>query len=374
MTSSIQTSTDRRAVRGAAPYMEWSKKRPSVAYDLAGSNLLGCTIDDLPGCLHAVKLGGPNTDGYGPLLEAIAARYGVEPENVATASGAGGANYLAMGALAGPGDDVLVERPAYDPLLGALRFFGANMIRFDRRFEDGWAVDPQAVIDAITPATRLIVMSSPHNPSGALVSDGALDAIGEAASCVGAHVLVDEVYLDGVYRDRPAPAATRGDGFVSTSSLTKAYGLSGLRTGWVLASPDVVERVNRTRDALDGGGPMPTDTLALHAFSMLDRLEFRARSILEPNLELVTGFIDARADIEWVRPDGGNVGFPRVPDIVDTRELAARLERDHDTAIVPGHFFEAPRHIRIAFGMSREIVEAGLERLGIVLDAMARGE
>jgi hypothetical protein len=353
--------------------MEWSKKRPAVAYDLAGSNLVGCTVDDLPGCLHAIQLDGPNIDGWRPLLEAIAARHGVRPENVAQASGAGGANYLAMGALAGPGDDVLVERPAYDPILGALRFVGANIIRFDRRFEDGWKVDPQRVIDAITPATRLIVVSSPHNPSGTLVGGDALDAIGEAAERAGAHVLVDEVYLDGVYGERPESAATLGDTFVSTSSLTKAYGLSGLRAGWVLGSREVVERVNRTRDAMDGGGPMPSDTLALHAFSMLDRLEKRARSILEPNLEMVTGFIDARDDVEWVRPDGGNVAFPRVRGIRDTSELAARLEREHDTAIVPGHFFEAPPHFRIAFGASRATVEAGLDRIGIVLDELSRG-
>ena len=348
--------------------MEWSKKRREVAYDLAGSNLLGCTIDDLPGCLEAVRLGGPNTDGYRPLLEAIASRYGVSPDSVATASGAGGANYLAMAALAGPGDDVLVERPAYDPLLGALRFFGARVRRFDRTFDDDWTVDAAAVINAISPTTRLIVLSSPHNPSGVLVPDDALDAIGDAASRVGARVLVDEVYLDGVYNDRPAPAATRGDVFVSTSSLTKAYGLSGLRTGWVLASPDVVERINRTRDSLDGGGPMPTDTLAHHAFTMLDRLEERAKAILVPNLEAVTRFVESRTDLEWVRPDGGNVAFPRVRGLDDTSELATRLERDHDTAIVPGHFFDAPSHFRIAFGVSSDILSGGLERIGLALD------
>lgn len=348
--------------------MEWSKKRPAVPFDLAGSNLLGCTLEDLPGCLSAVRLGGPNTDGYVPLLEAIAQRYGVTVDRVATASGAGGANYLAMGALVGPGDDVLVERPAYDPLLGALRFLGARVRRFDRLFDEGWSVDPQRVIDAMNPGTRLIVMTSPHNPSGALIDGEALDVIGSEADRIGAHVLVDEVYLDGVYTDRPVPAATRGDVFVSTNSLTKSYGLSGLRTGWVLASAAVAERVNRTRDAMDGGGPMPTDTLAHFAFGMLDALEARARSILVPNLGLLTRFVEGRDDLDWVRPAGGNVAFPRVRGLDDTSELARWLEREHGTAIVPGHFFDLPQHFRVAFSGATGTVEEGLRRLGLALD------
>jgi hypothetical protein len=136
----------------------------------------------------------------------------------------------------------------------------------------------------------------------------------------------------------------------------------------VLASTDVVERINRTRDSLDGGGPMPTDTLAHHAFTMLDRLEARAKAILVPNLEAVTRFVESRTDLEWVRPDGGNVAFPRVRGLDDTSELAARLEREHDTAIVPGHFFDAPSHFRIAFGVSSDTLAGGLERIGLALD------
>lgn len=358
------------SVRGAAPYMEWSKKRPPVPFDLAGSNLHGCTIEDLPGCLDAVRLNGPNTDGYAPLHEAIAARYGVTADRVASASGAGGANFLALAALVEPGDEVLVERPVYDPILGALRFLGARVRRFERTFEDGWAVDPGRIVGAMTPATRLIVLTSPHNPTGVLASAEALDAIGALAARAGARVLVDEVYLDGVYVDRPRSVATRGDLFVATSSLTKAYGLSGLRAGWILASPDVVERIDRTRDAMDGGGPMPSDTLAHFAFGMIDRLEARARSILEPNLAAVTAFVEGRSDLEWVRPEGGNVAFPRVPGIEDTDELSRHLEQTHGTAIVPGRFFEFPRHFRIAFGVTASVLAGGLERVALGLDAI----
>jgi aspartate/methionine/tyrosine aminotransferase len=372
MTASIWPQAEMtESVRGAAPYMEWSKKRPAVAYDLAGSNLHACTLADLPGALEAIRITGDNTDGYTPLIEAIASRYGVSADRVATASGAGGANYLAMAALVEPGDEVLVERPAYDPILGALRFFGAHIVRFDRTFMDAWIVDAGHVIEAMTARTRLVVLSSPHNPSGVLASESALEAIGAAAARIGARVMVDEVYLDSVYTNRPRPAATRGDVFVSTSSLTKAYGLSSLRAGWILAEPAVVERINRTRDSLDGGGPLPSDTLALHAFGMLDQLEARARSILEPNLEMLTRFIESCASLEWVRPEGGNVAFPLLNGVEDTRDLAARLVADHDTAIVPGHFFDSPSHFRIAFGAASGVFEAGLDRLARSLETLA---
>lgn len=355
-----------------APYMAWSKARPAPAYDLAGSNLLHCTLAELPGALDGIELIGVNPDGYPPLIEAIASKYGTTPDRVATAPGASGANFLAFAALVRAGDDVLVERPGYDPLLGALRLLGANVTRFDRTFEDAYDVDPDRLAAALTPRTRLIVLTSPHNPSGALVSATSLNQVAQLAARVGAKVVVDEVYLDGVYGNRPGPAANLSDTFVSTNSLTKAYGLSGLRTGWILASPDVAAAARRVRDVVDALAPFPTDHMALVAFRQLDRLEERARSILEPNLAMVSDFIDARDDLSWVRPAGGNVAFPRVRGCADTCSLADRLLREHGTAIVPGRFFESPAHLRIAFSCSSATLRAGLAALGQVLDDHAR--
>jgi aspartate/methionine/tyrosine aminotransferase len=357
------------SVTSWAPYMEWAKKRPQARWDLAGSNLVGCTVDDLPGCREVIELNGLNPDGYPPLLAAIAVRYGVAVDRVVTASGAGGANFLAIASLIRPGDDVLVEWPTYDPPVGAARLMGANIVTFERRFEEAWVIDPERVRAALTPRTRLILLSSPHNPSGVLSSAAVLREVGDLAKRVGARVLVDEVYLDGVYGERPPPAATLGDGFVSTNSLTKAWGLSGLRAGWILADPQAAESMRRARDAMDGVGPIPTDRLAWLAFAHLDRLRERARSILEPNLQLLESFVRARADLEWVRPTGGNVAFPRVRGLPDTADFARRLQVDYDTAIVPGHFFGAPGHFRIAFSCERGTLEGGLDRLGRALDA-----
>jgi len=156
--------------------------------------------------------------------------------------------------------------------------------------------------------------------------------------------------------------------FISTSSLTKAYGLSGLRAGWTLASPEIAERIRRVRDLVDGVGVFPSEMLALIAFENLSSLRERARAILDPNFRLLDDFIGARPELEWVRPGGGSVGFPRVRGIEDLTPFVEALRERYDTGVVPGYFFEAPGHFRVALGGKREVLVAGLERLGEALD------
>src|SRR5204862_5033707 len=155
------------------------------------------------------------------------------------------------------GDEVRIERPAYDPLIAAAKMLGAHPRFFERRLEDGYALDPDRIASAIGPMTRVIVITDPHNPTGALATEASLEALARLAANAGLSVLVDEVYQDTVLGERRPPAATRSPVFLSTNSLTKAYGLASLRCGWALASPDVAERVRRARDGVDVWAPVP---------------------------------------------------------------------------------------------------------------------
>src|SRR3954465_10248884 len=204
--------------------MEWAKTRPAPEIDLAGSNILACSIEDLPGAAGALSLSGANDNGYRPLTDAIGARYHGDPDRVATAGGTAGANFLVFAALLEPGDEVLVERPGYDPLLGAARLLGARTGRFDRSFTAGFALDPDRVRPAMTPRTKFIVIPTPHNPTGVAAEAAVIEEIGVIAARAGAHVVVDEVYKD-VTDDRSPAAATRGDGFINTTRLHKPRGL-----------------------------------------------------------------------------------------------------------------------------------------------------
>ena len=351
--------------------MEWAKTRAAAEFDLAGSNILGCSIDDLPGARDAIDLAGANDNGYRPLMDAIAGRYGVDPERVTTAGGTSGANFLVLAALLEPGDDVLVERPGYDPLLGAARMFGARTIRFDRAFDSGFALDPDRVRHAMTPRTKVILITSPHNPTGVAADPAALDEIGRIAEGAGAHVIVDEVYKD-VTGDRTPPAAARGDVFATTSSLTKSYGLSSLRAGWVIASPSLSYRVRRARDVVDGTGSIVAERLATLAFRHLDALTERARGILARNKALADAFLESRPELEWV-PSAGTIVFPRIRGVADAGPFVDRLRRERQTAVGPGFFFEAPAHFRLGYGGDTDAIRAGLAQVGAGLDHARTG-
>ena len=355
-------------LRYHAPYMEWAKTRPAPEFDLAGSNILACSLDDLPGAREALALDGANDTGYRPLMEAIAQRYGVHADRVTTGGGTAGANFFALAALLEPGDEVLVERPGYDPLLGAARLFNATTTRFERRFEDGYALDPDRVRHAMTPRTRVIVITTPHNPTGVVVDPAALDEVGRIAERQGATVIVDEVYKDAT-GDASPPAAARGEVFVTTSSLTKSYGLSSLRTGWVIASEAITYRARRARDVVDGTGSIVSERLAVVAFEHLDALLTRARTVLATNKALADAFLAAHPELQYV-PSAGTIVFPRVRGVADATPFVERLMKEYRTAVGPGFFFDAPAHFRLGYGGDTNKIRAGLERLDRLLAAV----
>ncbi len=356
-----------------APYLHWAKTRQAAAIDLAGSNLLPCTLDDLPGAASALQLTAPNDNGYAPLIRAIADHYGVSSYRVVTAAGCSGANFVTVAALVGAGDHVLLEQPAYDPLWAACAVLGARIDRFERLFARGYRVNLDELAGRVTPATRLIIVSTPHNPSGAELDRATLDGLGRLAASVGAHVLVDEVYLDAanlVRGDRPtAMSAARLDGpFVVTNSLTKSYGLPGLRSGWAIApTPAVAERLRRTRDVVDNLSSAPADRLAALAFQHLAALGERARRLLGENLDRAKRFLAIHPELEVGVLPAASVIFPRIAGCADAEPFVEHLRARHGVAVAPGRFFDAPAHFRVSLAGRTDALEAGLARLGPAL-------
>ncbi len=232
-------STDR--VMGSA-YMEWVKAKSRAAFNLANSGVKSYLLSGLPVDFSRLTLSGPGAYGYEPLVKALAAKCGVAEDCVATAQGTSMANHLAMAATVEPGDEVLIEHPAYPLLWETAGYLGAHVKYFERRPEENFAIDPDALERAVTPRTRLIVITNLHNPSCAYTEESTLRRVGDIAKSVGARVLVDEVYLDLLFEDAPETAFKLGPEFLVTSSLTKVYGLSGLRCGWVLAEDLQIER------------------------------------------------------------------------------------------------------------------------------------
>ena len=345
-------------------YMTWAKDHAAARYNLANSGILGCTLDDVSLTLDDLQINGPNHEGYAPLKELIAQTYGVTAEQVVTSEGTSMANFLAMATVIERGDEVLIEHPAYDPLLSAAEYLGARVKRFHRTPENGWQLDLEELRSAVNERTRLIVLTSPHNPSGIAVERAAMIELGELAQRVGAYVLVDEVYRDIHFEAALPVVATLGEQFITTSSLTKSYGLSGLRCGWILCASALAERMRRLNDLFGAVGSMPSDALAVAAFKQLPQLISRTRQIIEPNQSLIKNFLAEHDDLlDCVMPEQPAMTvFPCLRHESDSTALHDRL-RAAETSIVPGKFFEMPKHFRLGFAVKSDDVAMGLQHL-----------
>jgi aspartate/methionine/tyrosine aminotransferase len=355
-----------------SPYLVWVKTQPHAKYNLATSGVMNFPLAELPVRLENLEISG-QTPGYGyaPLQESLAHHAKVPKECVVAAIGTSMANYLAYAGTLEPGDDVLVEHPAYEPMFLAAQLAGANIVRFHRRFENGFAIDPSDVERAITPKTRLIVLTNLHNPSGAFVSTETLRAIGKIAEQNGARVMVDEVYLE-MFFDNPVPSAFHlGETFLITSSLTKVYGLSGLRCGWILAAPDLAERIWHINDLFGNIPPHSAELMSIVALDNISAIAQRSRNLLNTNRALLDQFLNSRTDLELVRPPAGTVIFPRVT-TGNAGKFIELLREKYETEVVPGRFFEMPDHFRLGIGGDTEMLRAGLDRLSSALDEFAR--
>jgi hypothetical protein len=320
---------------------------------------LGISIDDL-------DLDGASHPRYHPLRERIAARYGVAAEQVVAADGTSMANFLAMATLISPGDQVLIEHPSYELLVEAVSFLGAEIVRFERKVSDEFRLDPAAIEAMLTPRARLIVLTNLHNPSGNLAEEPELAAIGEAATKVGAHVLIDEVYLDAA-DPRRRSSIHLGPHFISTNSLTKVYGLSGLRCGWILAEPELAERMWRLNDLFGVNQAHQAERLACIAFDRLDEVVGDVPAMLQRNRDVFNSFLQGRHDLECAPAEHGITAFPRWAG-GDTQRLDDHLRARYEAAVVPGRWFGPADHFRLGFGLPNAEFREALGRLEDALD------
>lgn len=348
-------------------YMYFAKLKTKARYGLASSGVADCSMSDLDVGLGDLALHGENSYGYAPLMARIAARFGVPEACVVQAGGCSFANHLAMAALIGPGDEVLVEDPTYELLLSTLGYLQARVSRFARRAEDGWRLDADTVAAALTPGTRLVVLTNLHNPTGALADDTTVAAVAEAAARVGATVLIDEVYRELMFRDGVATTSFREDGnIVVTSSLTKAYGLSGLRCGWILAPVSQAARMRRLNDLYAVLPPHLAERISVLAFDRLQHLRTRANALIDTNRAAYREVLGGHPALEQVVFEQGTTVFPRLRG-GDGDALFEVLRTRFETSVVPGRFFGRPAHVRVGLGADPAMTRVGLTRLAAAL-------
>jgi aspartate/methionine/tyrosine aminotransferase len=344
--------------------MEWAKLRSVAKYNLATSGMASFPLVELSVTIDQLEINGPSIYGYEPLLQAIAKRYRVPQECVVSAVGTSLANYLALAATTEPGDEILVEQPTYELILSTAKYLRLEIKRFPRRPENNYGIDLADVERNITPRTKVIVICNMHNPSGALVPDSTLRELGNLAGKSGAYVIVDEVYREMLYESSPASAFhIDPDRFLVTNSLTKGYGLSGLRCGWVLGPAALARRMFRINDLLGATFAHPGELLSVIAFEKLAQIAAKMKSVLEENRRLLRDFLQGRDDLDYFWPEYGTIVFPRLKH-GNVESLYELLRNNFDTSVVPGSFFEDPDRIRIGVGTPTDSVREALQQLG----------
>jgi aspartate/methionine/tyrosine aminotransferase len=356
-------------------YIRWAKALPPVPINLARSGVDRCP----PSLLHLTSSDLVTTlpvhYGYAPLRDAIARRYGVAADQVFTISGgASFANWIACAAAldgAPRGAEVIVERPTYEPLLKIVEALGYRARRLDRRFEEGYAIDLERFRSIVTPRTRLAIVTNLHNPSGARIGLETLSRMAAIMARVKGVLLVDEVYLECVFRSRPQSCVHAGRNVITTNSLTKAYGLDGLRAGWILGPAPLVRRAGTINDLMTNNAVAPGERMTLAAFRHRREIDRRAHALLDPNLARLRAFLARETRLRALLPAGGNVAFPRLPARIGGDAFAAHLLKHYATLVVPGRFFESPRHIRISYGTRPALVSRGLANISRALDDLA---
>jgi aspartate/methionine/tyrosine aminotransferase len=364
---------------GGEAFAQWVRRaiRTAVAARGTATPLFDSSVEEPTELLRRTVMAGfarPITSRYQSVfvngnpyvVETLAARYGVSEEQILCTTGATSALSLVYRAYLSPGDHVLVETPGFDLFADIARSLGAKVDFFTRR-APRFRIDPEDVARRLRPSTRLVVLTNLHNPSGMLLDDAELTALAQAVAGRGVKLVVDEVYGD--YADRaarPGSAVRLSRDFIAISSLTKIYGLSTLRCGWVVAATEVLAPVRRVSDHFEFGVSKLAHAVA--ALILEDSAEFdrNSREVLRaarPVLERYFAEWVAEGLVEGELPEFGCISFPRLVGIDNTQEFSAWLADRSGVIVAPGEFFGAPGHVRIGHAHPPEVLERGLAQL-----------
>jgi len=319
------------------------------------------------------------SNGTLELRAAIAALYpGATNDHVEVTNGGSEANYIVVWRLVEPGDEVALLVPNYMQTFGLARAFGAT-VRVWPLIEDAgarrWRPDLDALRSIVSNRTKLIIICTPNNPTGARLRAGELDEIASIASRHGCWVLSDEVYRGAELDAEESPSMwDRYERTIVTSGLSKAYGLPGLRIGWIVAPPSFIEMTWALHDYTTIAPGALSDRLARIALAPARRTRLleRTRSILHANLPLVERWLhDHDPAFSWIRPEAGAIFYVRYNYKINSTELVTRLRETKSVLIVPGDHFGMDGYLRVGYGERAEYLRAGLERVHEVLASAA---
>jgi len=333
-----------------------------VRFNLSESGVHPLSIQELLGLAGAaalplleVRLGYSQSNGTDVLRGRIATLYpGASPDQVLVTSGSSEANFVLCWRLIEPGDNVAVMLPNYLQTWGLAQNFGALVHGFELHEERGWEPTPEEVRSAIAPGTKLVVVTNPHNPTGHVLSDEGRRMILERSAEVGAWLLADEVY-QGAELDGRTTASFWGsyERVIVVNGLSKAYGLPGLRIGWIVAPPALTAEAWARHDYTTIGPSGASDHLAAVALDpgVRDKLLERTRRILKANYPVLDEWLKRFGDaFRWQAPQAGAICWVRYRQGLGALDIVEKLRAEHSVLLVPGEHFGVPGHLRFGYG------------------------
>jgi aspartate/methionine/tyrosine aminotransferase len=343
-----------------------------VRFNLAESGVHPLSIQELLGIAGAsavplleVRLGYSQSNGTDLLRQRIAALYpGASPDHVLVTTGSAEANFVACWRLLEPGDKVAMLLPNYLQIWGQAQNLGAHVRGFDLRASHGWEPFPEEIRTAIAPGTKLVVVTNPHNPTGHVLSDEARRVILERTREVGAWLLADEVYAGAELNGKTTPSFWGSyDKLICVSGLSKAYGLPGLRIGWLVAPPEFVAESWARHDYTTIGPAGASDHLAAVALvpGVREKIIERTRRILNANYPVFEEWLKRFGDtFSWHPPQAGAICLVKYRQQVGALEVVEKIRAQHSVLLVPGEHFGLPQHIRFGYGNELSELQAAL--------------
>jgi aspartate/methionine/tyrosine aminotransferase len=353
-------------------YLEWARRfYGRVPFDLASSGTRPFPLGEL-GLPSPAEMDDPSA--WDALVAAIARYHDVPRDEAIAALGTTHALWLAYASLTSPGDEVLVETPGYEPVSRIAEGLGLRLRTFERSFDRRFALDPDVVARAMSPETRVVVVTNLHNPGGVRAGDDELGAVASMAAAKGAVLLVDEVYspfddlvdASGVFHHSARKLAPN---VVTVGSLTKAFGLGAHRIGWVLGPPEVIARARHAITASAGMLPLSHASLACRAFARISVLADASRRALDGKRTRVDRWIQEQG-LTWSQPREGLFGFVRLRGVTDLTSTIERAANERGVLVAPGAFFGDPAGFRISWSAPDPALDEGLSRLGALLASL----
>jgi aspartate/methionine/tyrosine aminotransferase len=309
------------------------------------------------------------------LRERLAALYpAATVDHIEVTNGTSEANYIAALANLQPGDVLAMQVPNYMQMWGVGRSLGAEVKTFRLRTETSWEPDWDEFERAVTPGTRLLYLSNPNNPTGSVLADAAMRRIADRCQQTGTWLLSDEVYLGAeITAPRTKSFWGMGDRVIVTSGLSKAYGIPGIRIGWIVGPPDFVARCWSQHEYITIGPNKMSDRIARVAVEAANRERCYARTgeILRHNLPIAREWAKGFGDrLAWTEPAAGAIGLMKYTSDTPSLTIADRVRLNQNTLIVPGSHVGIEGHVRIWLGGQETYLREGLRRIGIELKAL----